>query len=241
VEGFDASARAAFRAHAWPGNIRELAHLVERAVLLGRRSRLQAANLNVAGVRASGRIPSISAPREIAVAVDEGSLDLKTALDDLERRLINRALTRASGNRTEAAALLGLNRTTFLRKRVGYDFPVLGRMQHKRARRAIATMIRDNLCETIVDRDEKLGAGLIYADTVGSRALAAELRALGAAELSASSPISVLARAASPSPSEVDAAVVETARTIGAPGIVEVVTFLALMQLLHRLGRYYSA
>jgi hypothetical protein len=114
-------------------------------------------------------------------------------------------------------------------------------MRHKRARRAIATMIRDNLWETVVGRDAKLGAGLIYADTVGSRSLAGELRALGAADLPASSPIAVLARAASPSPSEVDAAVVETARTIGAEGIVEVVAFLALMQLLHRLGRYYPA
>jgi DNA-binding NtrC family response regulator len=44
------------------------------------------------------------------------SLDLRTALENVERRLIERALQRAGGNRTEAAALLGLNRTTLVEK-----------------------------------------------------------------------------------------------------------------------------
>jgi DNA-binding NtrC family response regulator len=44
------------------------------------------------------------------------SLDLRSALEALERQLIERALQRAGGNRTEAAALLGLNRTTLVEK-----------------------------------------------------------------------------------------------------------------------------
>jgi len=44
------------------------------------------------------------------------TLDLKLALEHLERQLITRALDKASGNRTEAAALLGLNRTTLVEK-----------------------------------------------------------------------------------------------------------------------------
>jgi transcriptional regulator with PAS, ATPase and Fis domain len=44
------------------------------------------------------------------------TLDLRTALENLERVLIDRALNRAGGNRTEAAALLGLNRTTLVEK-----------------------------------------------------------------------------------------------------------------------------
>ena len=53
-----------------------------------------------------------------ATAADEPeeTLDLRTALEGLERRLIREALQRAQGNRTEAAALLGLNRTTLVEK-----------------------------------------------------------------------------------------------------------------------------
>jgi DNA-binding NtrC family response regulator len=51
------------------------------------------------------------------VATDlDAAVDLRTALESLERQLITRALTRAQGNRTEAAALLGLNRTTLVEK-----------------------------------------------------------------------------------------------------------------------------
>jgi sigma-54 dependent transcriptional regulator, flagellar regulatory protein len=44
------------------------------------------------------------------------SLDLRSAVETLERQLINHALDVAGGNRTEAAALLGLNRTTLVEK-----------------------------------------------------------------------------------------------------------------------------
>ena len=46
----------------------------------------------------------------------ETTLDLRTALEKLERQMIERALHKAGGNRTEAAALLGLNRTTLVEK-----------------------------------------------------------------------------------------------------------------------------
>jgi two-component system response regulator AtoC len=54
-------------------------------------------------------------PDLAAVGIDS-SLDLRTALENLERQLIDRALNKANGNRTEAAALLGLNRTTLVEK-----------------------------------------------------------------------------------------------------------------------------
>ncbi len=43
-------------------------------------------------------------------------LDLRAAIESLEKRMIDEALQRAGGNRTEAAALLGLNRTTLVEK-----------------------------------------------------------------------------------------------------------------------------
>jgi DNA-binding NtrC family response regulator len=61
---------------------------------------------------ATGSSPCIP----ILPADSELSLDLRSALEGLERRMIQEALSRAQGNRTEAAALLGLNRTTLVEK-----------------------------------------------------------------------------------------------------------------------------
>jgi AhpD family alkylhydroperoxidase len=130
----------------------------------------------------------------------------------------------------------------FLRQRTGHSFPVLSRLRHRRAIRAIATMIKENLAEgmdSLIGRDEKLAAGLIYARTVGNPALAEELRALGARELP-DSPAQILARAISPSPAAVDRSVLETSRQIPPAGIVELVTFLSVLQMLHRIASFYS-
>ncbi len=140
VEGLDASARAALRAYAWPGNVRELGHLLERAVLLARRPVLSAADLQIPGapkygrgsqaLPTSGHVPAATSPGgpmnrmnpmsagELPTVkeLSETSLDLRVALENLERQLIDRALAKAGGNRTEAAALLGLNRTTLVEK-----------------------------------------------------------------------------------------------------------------------------
>jgi hypothetical protein len=127
-----------------------------------------------------------------------------------------------------------------LRQRTGHSFPVLSRLRHRRAIRAIATMIRDNLGESVIGRDEKLAAGLIYAQTVGNPSLAEELRALGARELP-DSPTQILARAISPSPAAVDRSVLESSRAIPPAGIVELVTFVSVLQMLHRLSSFYPA
>lgn len=128
----------------------------------------------------------------------------------------------------------------FLRQQTGHSFPVLSRLRHRRAIRALATMIKDNLGESAIGRDEKLAAGLIYARTVDDPSLAEELRALGARERP-DSPTLVLARAISPSPAVVDESVLESSRTIPPAGIVELVTFIAVLQMLHRLSTFYPA
>ncbi len=108
------SARAALRAHGWPGNVRELGHVVERAVVLAEGLTLSDRDLAL-GV-AHTRLAVAPAAAAAAAVADEPTLDLRTALRDLERRLIVTALARTQGNRTEAAALLGLNRTTLVEK-----------------------------------------------------------------------------------------------------------------------------
>lgn len=130
---------------------------------------------------------------------------------------------------------------TYLRTHTGHDFPVLSHLRHGRAVRAIATMIRDNLDPrtSVVGLAPKLAAGLVYAETVGNGMLADELRVLGARPMPGT-PIDALAHAVAPSPAMVDQGAVDTARAISPAGIVEVVSFVALLQLLHRLSSYYG-
>jgi hypothetical protein len=127
----------------------------------------------------------------------------------------------------------------FLESRTGFSFPVLSRLSHARAVRALATMLRDNLdpAASIIGLPAKLAAGAIYADVVGDAALSAEIGRLGTATSDAR--VDVLARAISPSPAQVDAAVVEACRPLPAAAIVEVVTFVSVMQLVHRLEAFY--
>jgi len=127
----------------------------------------------------------------------------------------------------------------FLRRATGHDFPVLSLLEHGRAVRAIATMIRDAFTEAVLPRDDKLAAGLLYAETVGNAGLANELRLLGA-RTGGNSALLPLARAIAPSPTAVDDEAMDAARKLPASGIIELVSFFALLQLLHRLSSFYQ-
>jgi len=84
--------------HSWPGNVRELRHSIERAVLLAEG---RTVNLEHLGLR--------QAP--------EGSLSLEDVeLDEAERILIRKALTRNRGNVSRAADELGLSRSALYRR-----------------------------------------------------------------------------------------------------------------------------
>jgi hypothetical protein len=92
----------------------------------------------------------------------------------------------------------------------------------------------------VVGRAEKLSAGLIYADAVQSASLAMQLRAAGATTV-AESAVQVLARALASSPAAVDERVIASCSGLAPAAIVEVVTFIALLQMLHRLESYFAA
>ncbi|MCE9575618.1 MAG: sigma-54 dependent transcriptional regulator [Deltaproteobacteria bacterium] len=82
-------------AHDWPGNVRELRHVLA-----------QAAALTTAEVIDVGDL----ALRERPAPARPADLDLKAALDRVERSMIEQALAVAKGNRSEAARLLGIRR-----------------------------------------------------------------------------------------------------------------------------------
>jgi DNA-binding NtrC family response regulator len=99
----DAAAEALV-AHAWPGNLRELRHEMQRAtVLAGERREIQPEDLSFTG----SERPRASAP---------GATTLAQKVEALERREIEEALKRCGGNRTHTAEALGLSRQGLLKK-----------------------------------------------------------------------------------------------------------------------------
>ncbi len=85
------------RVYDWPGNVRELENILERAIVLCEGDRI-----------CPGDLPFEGSARPAAADVAGAIPPLRSALDDLERRLIRRALEAAGGVKIEAARLLDL-------------------------------------------------------------------------------------------------------------------------------------
>ena len=95
----------------WPGNIRQLENVVERALALGRdRTQLDVADLPPE-IREG---PSVGQPQP--VERPEEGVDLPAHIAALERRFIQQALAETDGNKQQAAERLGLKRTTLVEK-----------------------------------------------------------------------------------------------------------------------------
>lgn len=98
LEGFDEAAMRSLLSCPWPGNIRELDHVVERAVLLAQGDLVRVSDLNLRPARDG-------APR-----LEEMSLE------EVERFLVQKALERFAGNVSQAAEFLGLSRSGLYRR-----------------------------------------------------------------------------------------------------------------------------
>ena len=95
VRGFGSEALAVLESHSWPGNVRELENRIKRAVIMADGNRITPLDLDLAD------------PEEIPEV-----LNLAQAREEVERREIPRALSRAEGNISQAAKLLGISRPT---------------------------------------------------------------------------------------------------------------------------------
>ena len=96
VTGLSPSAELLLRRYHWPGNVRELRNVVERAMLLTDRDRLEDSDFDAL------KNPGSADPFELP----HGGIDL----EELERSLVAQALRRCDGHQSNAGRLLGLNR-----------------------------------------------------------------------------------------------------------------------------------
>ncbi len=98
INGFENSALQALLDNPWQGNVRELNHALERAVLMAQSSMIRPQDL------------ALRPPREGSLKMEDMSLE------EVEAFLIRKALDRHQGNVSHAAATLGLSRSALYRR-----------------------------------------------------------------------------------------------------------------------------
>jgi two-component system NtrC family response regulator len=105
VRGFSAEALAAIDAWSWPGNVRELENRVKRAVIMADEKLIGAADLDLTKPDAETL----------------NALNLKTAREAADRKVIRHALARSEGNISSTAKMLGISRPTLYDLLKQYD------------------------------------------------------------------------------------------------------------------------
>jgi len=86
-------------AYDWPGNVREIRNVMERAAILAGTGPIEASILKAI----------IGAPQPQKGIEEEGDLQIRKRVDSLERKLISEALERSGGRKRDAAVLLGID------------------------------------------------------------------------------------------------------------------------------------
>ncbi len=108
---FTQQAMRILMAHPWPGNVRQLENVVERALALTPNSD----EVDASSLPDDVRYQSATGP-DWNVQLPETGLDLEASVTTLERQLILQALERTNGNKRKAAELLQVKRTTLVEK-----------------------------------------------------------------------------------------------------------------------------
>ena len=105
IKGFAPDALAAIDAWGWPGNVRELENRVKRAVIMADGKMIGAGDLDLEAAEEGGELP----------------LNLKSAREQADRKVIRHALARSEGNISHTAKLLGISRPTLYDLLKQYD------------------------------------------------------------------------------------------------------------------------
>lgn len=118
IDGFSPLVLEMLSRHSWPGNVRELRNVIERAIVLGNSKvldlddfSLSSIGHNLAVVRTSNATAS-----EAATANSSSKAYQPLTLDELEKAHILATLEFAGGNKSKAAQILGIERSTLDRK-----------------------------------------------------------------------------------------------------------------------------
>jgi transcriptional regulator with GAF, ATPase, and Fis domain len=108
IRGFTPQALQSMQAYPWPGNIRELRNCIERAVVLAQDEWIDAADVVLTQLAVpgdTGREPAVHAGPFVPQTIDE-----------VEHRHVMATLEAVGGNKTKAASILGIERSTLDRK-----------------------------------------------------------------------------------------------------------------------------
>ncbi len=98
--------------HSWPGNVRELRNVIERAIVLGGSSTIEPSDLNLS--------PLAADPKDAPAAASSSEFQ-PVPLAELEQAHVMAMLHHTEGNKTRAAQLLGIERSTLDRKLKRYQ------------------------------------------------------------------------------------------------------------------------
>ena len=107
VTGFSPQATAKLKGHRWPGNVRELRNVVERAVALGVSPQVEAEDVWLSPLDLGDDSPAPAEYRPVS-------------LDEVEKEHIRRTLRHTDWNKSRAAGILGVERSTLDRKIKAY-------------------------------------------------------------------------------------------------------------------------
>jgi DNA-binding NtrC family response regulator len=105
VVGIDPSAQAAMQAYNWPGNVREVKNVIERAMLLAAGPWLRLTDLPTELKSPAAAVVSADGPTTLIEFGPDG-----VDIHEVERLLVQRALDQTRGNQSRAAALLHISR-----------------------------------------------------------------------------------------------------------------------------------
>jgi PAS domain S-box-containing protein len=108
VPGVSREARKLFLDHPWEGNVRELQNVIERAVILCKGDLITSVHLPIGGGLSLPSSKPRSGGLESVFELPEEGVEL----EELEKSLLHQALSKARNNKTKAAKLLGLTRST---------------------------------------------------------------------------------------------------------------------------------
>lgn len=119
IDGISKSAMDTLMQQAWPGNIRELANLVERMAVLKGEGELTVEDLPKK-LKIESQDYSVNAIQSIEEICTDG-MDLNTAVSEFEKNLIYQSLEKTDWVKNKAAQLLQVKRTTLVEKIKRYD------------------------------------------------------------------------------------------------------------------------